>query len=264
MTTAEPPSSQATLEVRTSLGGPIAPLGFTDLQPPSSSQATPSITVDALAFLTQADGHPSPSPIRGTAQATFTTQALGSLAAPIAQPSKASTYIGARPHWDGTVGDILEDMSSAIRDIRGHTSQGASASRFPRTLRFSGSPGESAASFIRSVEQQARILLMTITALVQVFPHLLEAAAIDWYFDLDESTVGDWNMWKAAFLAHFNSPAFRQANMSALHNKRQGPSKPVSSFAKAIHSLGRLASAADDRLRDFFVNGLTPRAASYV
>ena len=52
--------------------------------------------------------------------------------------------------------------------------------------------------------------------------------------------------------------------MSALHSRRQGPSEPVASFAKAIHCLGRLASAPDDHLRDFFMNGLTARAASYV
>ena len=75
----------------------------------------------------------------------------------------------------------------------------------PASQGHSGSPGESAASIIRSVEQQAWILLMTITALVQVFPHLSKGAAIDWYFDLDKHTVGDWNMLKAAF-QHLTPP----------------------------------------------------------
>ena len=123
MATAEPPSSQTAVDVRTDLGGPIAPPGFMDLQPPSGSQAPPSIMVgepvsSIQAFLTQADGHPSPSSIGRTAQATFTTQALGGLAAPIARLS--TTYAGARPCRDGTVGDICHNPLTL--QVGGHRS----------------------------------------------------------------------------------------------------------------------------------------------
>ena len=68
MATLEPLSTQTAVDVRINLGGPIAPPGFMDLQQPSGSQAPPPITVDEpvlsiSAFLTQADGHPSPSSI---------------------------------------------------------------------------------------------------------------------------------------------------------------------------------------------------------
>ena len=137
MATAEPLSTQTAVDVRTSLGGPIALPGFKDLQPPSGSQVPTPITVDEPvssipALLTQAVGHPSSPSIGGTVQATFTTQALGGLAAPIARrapPTLEPTHAGTAL-W----GTFWMTCPRPSVTSEGHTSQGASASRFPRTF----------------------------------------------------------------------------------------------------------------------------------